>query len=150
MTRTVLAGFPFLLVVPLAAGQDALFKAAVRYILGVKWRANSVVLADFTCVGHKQPAILGTNSTEIVVAVFINGTGARPEVIRYSARVRSPAHATLKVEGLDYDPTQDPGYELPGFKRSKFCKGLTLSDGETDSTHIYWDHTSKQFDDWVR
>ena len=32
-------------------------KAASRYVPGVDWRQGSVVLADFTCVGHKQQAI---------------------------------------------------------------------------------------------
>jgi hypothetical protein len=55
-------------------------------------------------------------------------------VLRYSAKVRNPAYATLKAEDLDYDPREDPGYELPGFQRSKSCKGLNLSDGEIDTS----------------
>lgn len=61
-----------------AVGQQALLNAAIRYAPGVDWRPGSVVTADFTCRGHKQQAILGANSTEIVVAVFINGTAHRP------------------------------------------------------------------------
>jgi hypothetical protein len=92
-------------------------KAATRYLPGVNWRQSSVVLADFACVGHKQQAILGTNSTDIVIAIFINGMGFRPELLRYSARIRNPADAKLTTEGLDYDPEVEVGYELPGFKR---------------------------------
>jgi hypothetical protein len=141
---------PLFLLAQAAVGQESLMKAAARYVPGVNWRQSSVVLADFTCVGHKEQAILGTNSTDIVIAIFINGMGVRPEVLRYSSKIRNPADATLKAEGLDYDPEVDPGYELPGFKRSKSCKGLNLSDGRIDSAHIYWNHASRQFDDWVR
>ena len=150
MKRKALASLAFLLLSQMAVGQDALLRAAARYVPGVHWRVKSVVVADFTCSGHKQQAILGTNSTEIVVAVFVKGTDARPEVLRYSAKVRNPAQAVLKAEDLDYDPKEDPGYELPGFQRSKSCKGLNLSDEEIDSAHIYWNHVAREFDDWVR
>jgi len=149
LTSAVLASLPYLLP-QVVTGQEALIRAATRYFPGVNWRPGSVVLADFTCVGHKQQAILGINSTEIVIAIFINGPGSQPKVLRYSAKSRNPAHATLTAEGLDYDPTEDPGYELPGFRRSKSCKGLNLSDGETDSAHIYWNYASRQFNDWAR
>ena len=98
-----------LIVIPLlsseiAVGQEALLKAAARYVPGVNWLSKSIVIADFTCSGHKQQAILGANSTEIVVAVFINGTAHRPEVLRYSAKVRNPEHVNLQAEDMDYDP----------------------------------------------
>lgn len=134
----------------MAPGQEALLKAAARYVPGVDWRPKSVVISDFTCSGHKQQAILGTNSTEIVIAVFINGTAHRPEVLRYSAKIRNAAQATLTIEDLDYDPREDTGYELPGFQRSKSCKGMNLSDEEIDSAHIYWNHVARKFNDWVR
>jgi hypothetical protein len=107
LASAVLASLPFLL--PQAAvGQESLIKAANRFVPGVNWRQSSVVLADFTCVGHKQQAILGTNSTDIVVAVFINGTGARPEMLRYSAKIRSPADATLKPRAWTTIPPKIP------------------------------------------
>lgn len=104
---------------------------------------------DFTCRGRKQQAILGTNAAEIVIAVFVNGISARPEVLRYSAKARNAKTAELKVEALDFDPKADIGYELPGFRRSKSCKGLNLSDGLTDSAHIYWNRESNRFEDWT-
>ena len=92
----------------------------------------------------------GRQSIRDCCAVFLNGTNSRPEVLRYSAKVRDPASATLQAESLDYDPKEDPGYVLSGFQRSKTCKGLNLSDGKIDSAHIYWNHESLRFDDWVR
>lgn len=124
--------------------------AAARYLPAVKWRPNSVLTADFSCRGRKEQAILGTSSAEIVIAVFLNGTSQRPEVLHYSAKVRDAANAELKIEEQDFDPKDEVGVDLPGFKRSRTCKGLNLSDGRTDSAHIYWNHEARRFNDWGR
>jgi len=150
MKRQTIICLPILLFSQVSVGQKGLTKAAARYVPGVSWRAKSVVTADFTCSGRMQTAILGVSKTEIVVAVFLNGTNNRPEVLRYSARVRNPVTAALKAEGLDFDPKEDSGYDLPGLQRSMTCKGLNLSDGEIDSAHIYWNRVSRRLEDWVR
>jgi hypothetical protein len=124
--------------------------AATKYVPGVIWREHSVITGDFSCRGRKERAILGTSASEIVVAVFLDGTNQRPQLLRYSAEGRNPSRTVLKSEDLDYDPKEEIGTVLPGFQRSKSCQGLNLSDGQTDSTHIYWNHDSHQFDNWVR
>jgi hypothetical protein len=96
-----------------------------------------------------ESAILGTSESEIVVAVFLKGLSSRPQVLRYSARVRDAASAVLETESLDFDREEELGYALAGFRRSKTCQGLNLSDGRSDSAHIYWNHESRRFDDWV-
>jgi hypothetical protein len=83
-----------------------------------------------------------------VIAVFLNGLKRLPEILRYSSKARNAATAVLAVEDLDYDPPQALGYDLPGFQQSKTCKGLNLSDGETDSAHIYWNHKALRFGEW--
>jgi len=117
-------------------------RAATRYVPGVAWRAKSVVTGDFTCGGRKQTAILGTSASEIVVAVFLNGLNNHPEVIRNSGRQANSV--TLTTEDLDYETD----YTLPGFQRSKTCKGLVLDDGEVDPAHLYWNHESLHFSGW--
>ena len=92
---------------------------------------------------------MGVTSKEIVIAVFLNGTGEKPEILRYSAAVRDASQAKLRLESLDYGPDEDTG-PLPGFRRSRTCKGLNLSDDMIDSAHIYWNHDAKRFDEWVR
>jgi hypothetical protein len=125
-------------------------KSAARYVPGFVWREKSIVMGDFSCRGRKQAAVLGTSPEEIVVVVFLNGTSNRPEVLHYSARTRNPASVTLATENLDYDPEAEIGTILPGFRKSKTCKGLNLSDSEVDSAHIYWNWESRRFDDWTR
>ena len=124
--------------------------AAAKFQPGIQWRQNSVIKGDFSCQGRQQQAILGTTPSEIVIAIFLNGTNQQPEVLRYSGRARHAASAELIIEGQDFDAKMDTGYVLPGFKRSSTCKGFRLSDGLVDSAHIYWNHDAKRFDDWVR
>jgi hypothetical protein len=131
------------------AQASSVAEAAAQHHPDVTWQTGSVVSADFTCRGRQEAAILGTTSRDIVVAVFIGGLGQKPEVLRYSAALRDARAVRLTTEALDYDPKDDLG-ELPGFRRSKTCKGLSLSDDKIDSTHIYWNHDAKGFDDWVR
>ena len=107
-----------------------------------------MVKGDFTCQGRLQPAILGVDEVDIVIAVFINGLGVKPEMLRYSARVRRAETAKLKTEGLDFDPQRELGQALPGMRRSKTCRGLNLSDGDSDSAHIYWNHDAREFNEW--
>jgi hypothetical protein len=142
MRRLTVISLPLLFVSQLAFGQEPLIKAAARYVPGVTWQPKSVVTGDFTCRGRKQIAILGVSSSEIVVAVFLNGTNKRPEVIRDSGR--QAASVTLMIEDLDYETD----YTLPGFQRSKTCKGLVLDDGEIDPAHLYWNHESLRFSRW--
>jgi hypothetical protein len=145
----------FLLAFSQAIAKDpSIQAAAARYVPGVHWRAKSVVTGDFSCQGRVQQAILGTSQSEIVIAVFLNGTTSRPEVLRYSARVRNPASAELTIED-EYADLKEIKDEFgdnipPGMRPSKTCKGLNLSDGRIDSAHIYWNHESRRFDDWTR
>ncbi len=132
-----------------AAQAPSIIAAASKFVPGVSWRPESVLTADFSCQGRRGQAVLGVTSKEIVVAVFLKGTSEKPEVLRYSAAARDAAQAKLTLESLDYAPSEDSG-PLPGFKRSRTCKGLNLSDDMVDSAHIYWNHEAKRFDDWVR
>jgi hypothetical protein len=133
----------------LAQNSVSVEKAAMKFISGMDWQRRSVVSGNFSCHGRKEQAILGVTASEIVIAVFVNGLDMRPEVLRYSGKARNPKTAELKIEDLDYDPKEMIGSDLDGFKRSKSCKGLNLSDGETDSAHIYWNHKLQRFEDWT-
>ena len=124
--------------------------AVSKFVPDVSWRPKSVLIAEFSCRGRKEQAILGVTAKEIVITIFLNGTAEMPEVLHYSAQSRDPNEVKLTVESLDYDPKDDDLGDLPGFHRSKICKGLNLSDGKVDSAHIYWNHDAKRFDDWAR
>lgn len=148
--RLSYALFVVLAVTNTGAQTSNVAEAAEKILPQVSWRAASVVAADFTCRGKQEHAILGTTEKDIVVAVFTHGLAERPEVLRYPRAVRDARSAVLTLESLDYDPKEEDAGDLPGFRRSKTCKGLKLSDEKIDSAHIYWDHQTRRFDDWVR
>jgi hypothetical protein len=131
--------------------QDAasIEKAAMKYVPGVEWQRGSIVSGNFTCRGRTEHAIMGVSTSDIVIAVFVKGLHVRPQVLQYSRRARNPQTAELKVEDLDYDPKDRIGSDLDGFRRSKSCPGLNLSDDRSDSAHIYWNHKSHRFEDWT-
>jgi hypothetical protein len=105
---------------------------------------------DFTCSGKQELAMLGTTGSEILVAVFVNGPTTKPDMLHYSASARNASTAVLSTEDLAFDPKREIEYALPGFQRSKTCKGLNLSDRQVDSAHIYWNYDAKRFEDWTR
>ena len=122
--------------------------AARKFHPKITWRANSAITADFTCRGRTEHAILGTTNTAIFIAIFPNGLASRPQLLEYSARVRNPATAVIKIEPQRSGTEDFLGYKLPGFRPSKTCKGLNFSDGHGDSAHIYWNRSARRFDDW--
>jgi hypothetical protein len=140
------------LLVQISASQKTqVLTAAKRLMPGVTWKEESVILADFTCRGRTEQAILGTVSPQAsnpyaILAVFLDGLDKQPELVRDSAHV--PARVLLTLENLDY-PEQEIE-SLQGFEPSATCKGLNLGDNEAASFHLYWNHALKQFSWWRR
>ena len=127
--------------------------AATHFIGGIAWQEGSVLTADFSCAGKKQSAILGTSDSEIVVAVFTQDLAKPPEVLRFGAEDRNPAEAKIRLEdsSLSKDEIQSLSNAVPpGYRQSKTCKGLRLSDDGSDAAHIYWDHDARRFDTWTQ
>jgi hypothetical protein len=143
MTRSAAVIFLALVLAAACPAQTSLIRAASRFVPGVTWKPKSVVVADFTCEGRKQQAILGVNTKHpvVVVAIFVRGTNTKPVVFEFS---KSPKYARLEAESLDYELD----YDLPGFRRSTTCKGLVVSDDEIDPSHLYWNHDAKVFGRW--
>ena len=129
-----------------SSDRTAVASAAKKFLPGVTWQAQSVIAADFTCDGRVDQAILGLDPKDIVIAIFIQGLGTAPEVSRSGERRRELVK--IRVESLDYDPKEVVEDDLPGFRRSKSCKGINLYDDLVDSLHLYWNHTAKRFDGW--
>jgi hypothetical protein len=133
-----------------AADTTAIVEYAGKFVPGFTWQRRSVLIGNFDCSGRRQQAILGTNKTTIAILIFLDGTKSKPEILRYSGKARNPTSAILTRESLDFDPKLETGSDLPGFRRSKTCTGLNLSDGGTDSAHIYWNIKLHEFSDWSR
>ena len=127
--------------------------AAKRFHPSAIWQEHSVVHGDFSCRGRREVAVLGTSQTEIVVAVFLNGLSAKPELLQYPASVRHAGSAVLTTETLDFsvqDFEREVGPLPEGLRPSKTCLGLTMSDREIDAVHIYWNRKARRFVGWSR
>ena len=141
----------FLQITPVQRQQ--VLNAANKFMPGITWQAKSVLVADFSCHGRSEPAILGTSHSETasryaVAAIFLDGLNKQPEL--FFDNVHEPDDVELKMESLDYDPKEEIGQTLQGFKRSRTCQGLNMADNHTDSLHIYWNEDLRDFDDWRR
>jgi hypothetical protein len=126
-----------------ASSNVQVFNAANKIMPGVSWKADAIVVADITCRGKMEHAIIGIVHSQatrpyIMLAVFADGLSGQPELFVDS--IHNPELGKLKLESLDYDPKEEIGQSLRGFQRSKTCQGLNLGDGETDSFHIFWNH----------
>jgi hypothetical protein len=110
-----------------------------------------VVVGDLNCDGRADDATVGHLPGKVLVGVIMAGT-ATPTILEFAVSRSEQAavcndNVTLELEDLDYDPAGSVG-PLPGFARSKTCKGLRLAEEECDSIHIYWNGVTKQLTWW--
>jgi hypothetical protein len=118
----------------------------------VLWQAHRVLKANLTCLGHQDLAVLGTEETRTIIAILAKGRSKRPIVLEIDSDL-SAASVTFTVESQDFeigDGKHGDVAPLPGFKRSKTCKGLRLDDDRIDSVHIYWNRAESRFQTWQR
>jgi hypothetical protein len=113
-----------------AAQSPSIEAAAARFVPDVVWRPLSVVTAGFSCQGRKQYAIPGASKSE----------NQRYFVTR---KIRHRSFSRRKIWTTTQRKTWDSIF--PVSRRSRTCKGLNLTDAETDSAHIYWNHETRRF-----
>jgi hypothetical protein len=122
----------------------------------VVWDSTLSVVGDIDCDSRADTAVIGRMSKSIQVGIVF-GVPAPPNIstISIAPEVQNAlptGDVTLATESIDYDPVNEeegPG-ELEGFRRSSSCIGLNLSDGETDSMHMYWNHQAHRLNWWRR
>ncbi len=118
----------------------------------VQWQQNSVLKADLTCRAQQDVAMLGVNGSRLMVAILAKAVTKKPIVLEIDADLLAE-QTTMSIESQDFEMgTGEPGDvgPLPGFKRSKICKGLQLDDDRIDSVHIYWNRIDGKFQTWQR
>jgi hypothetical protein len=118
------------------------------------WPTDSTVVGDIDCDGLQDTAMVGHRDKDIRVGIVFGATRP-PDIttipVAPAAQDALPTtKVSLRVESIDYDPAKNDGGELrlEGFQQSKSCIGLNLSDGNTDSMHMYWNHVAKRLDWW--
>jgi hypothetical protein len=117
----------------------------------VKWDAKTALRADFDCDGSLDQAFLGRLAGKVYVGL-VRAATKQPDILEFGVDPSAQAAicqepAKLKIESLDYDPTEAGG-KIDGFQRSRRCKGLVLSDGQCDSVHLFWNHQTKRLAWW--
>ena len=105
------------------------------------------------CRGQRDVALYGTSERSgFVVVIRPSRKGAKPSYLVFATRGREPKNIRLSVESLDFKDDIAFKNEVravaPDLRPSKTCQGLALGDGETDSTHIYWNRGKKAFQSW--
>jgi hypothetical protein len=122
----------------------------------VVWTVGFAVVGDIDCDGRPDTAVVGRAGDNVQVGIVF-GALKSPHIatipVAPEAQGALPTpEVRLAPEDIDYDPASDedgPG-PLEGFRRSATCIGLNLSDGETDSMHMYWNHERGLLDWWRR
>lgn len=115
----------------------------------VTWNGKGVLTADIDCDGTEDYALEGRKGEDVLVMVILGPVTQKSKV----AVEELPADElcgdpiALTLESLDYEPGEETG-ELPGFERSKKCKGLNLGSGECDAFHFFWNHKTAALDMW--
>jgi hypothetical protein len=118
----------------------------------VHWSRATAVQGDFDCDGQPDQAFLGRAGGRVYVGVVRSGH-RKPEVLDFAVNPGVQAAicaepAVLRIESLDYNPAEAVGGAIPGFRKSKTCKGLRLEGGECDSIHFFWNHNTKRLEWW--
>ena len=113
--------------------------------------SGSAVLQEVIVTANRRDQAL--TKVPASVAVFTQDLGKPPEVLRFDSAGRAPAEAKIRLEdsSLSKDEIQSLSNAVPpGYRQSKTCKGLRLSDDSSDAAHIYWDHEARRFDTWTQ
>lgn len=148
LLRILFLFYPF----AVAAQTAPIDVAAAHFHPQIEWHSASALTGDFSCQGRQEQAIAGKTSSELVVAIFLNGPASSPLLMRYASASKERAPLELVAERQDFDVRkieQMLGEVPAGLRPSKTCKGIHLINGKRDSIHIYWNHDKRLFDYWL-
>lgn len=119
----------------------------------VRWDRDTLVEGDFNGDGKSDFAMVGYKNEGLVLAIrassakqqtyrnAFQGFGIGPSI--QAAICEAPAK--LIVEEQFCRPADEP---LPGCRPSKVAKSLTLSGGECDPIHLFWNHKRNRMEWW--
>lgn len=120
----------------------------------VTWDKKTIVEIDINCDGKKDYALLGKAIRGVTVAVIVGPVSTKSRIESFEFFVGKHSQdslcelpAKLRIESLDYDPTEAVG-KLPGFRSSKKCNAFGLTDDICDSFHFYWNHEANTLAWW--
>jgi len=133
------------------ANEPELLKAAQSFRADARWKLDLAITADVDCDRKLDHVLLGNTQNEVIVLVFRSGLKKKPDSIAFPTSRVTPETALLETEPLDVtdkDFQEMLGATPEGYRRSKKCKGLVLSDGQKDALHLYWHKSRHEFNAW--
>lgn len=138
---------------PQASAAAPLREALEPVALNVGKAQPAVMKADIDCDGVEDTARMEYVEDRVRVTVTLAATKTSQSLefgLGNSGAQESlcGTEATLEIEDMDYDLIEMFGENPEGFRESKTCKGLRLSDDECDSMHMFWNHKTKHIDWW--
>jgi hypothetical protein len=137
-----------------SAEGEPVFQLAHKKAPDVNWDRTSLLKGDFNPDDKTDYALMGLEGkNRVFVAVVYSpvAPSAQVDILEFGvgqdqgSLCRLPAH--LKLESLDYDPSDDVG-KIPGFRRSREFMGLNLAGGDCDSFHLFWNYQSHRIEWW--
>jgi hypothetical protein len=133
---------------------DQAFRLVQKKAPNVSWDRESLLKGKFNPDDKIDYALLGQQGkSKAFVAVVYSPVepNAQVDILEFGVGqdqgsiCQLPAH--LKLESLDYDPSDEVG-TIPGFRRSRKVMGLNLAGGDCDSFHLFWNYQSHHLDWW--
>lgn len=136
--------------------KDLITRIGKKHLPTVKWDEKSIMSADVNCDGKTDHGILGYEKSVLYLMLVLGDVSESSTVDTLAIGLGEPSSqnhlcgktAQLNLESQEYDLAEDLGENPEGFKKSKICKGLNVSDGMCDSFHIYWNHKTNSLDSW--
>ena len=131
--------------------QDGAFIRLSKAHTEVTW-SNSPIRIDIDCDGKADYAFLAQTPTTAFVGLVRGKPKAAVAMLKFEVAPDSQGGlcylpSKIEAESLDYDPTEAV-VPLSGFARSNTCNGFTLSGGDCDSFHFYWDKNTNRLSWW--
>lgn len=136
------------------AGADKAAASAISAARpGTKWDRTTLVSGDFNGDGLRDWAMVGYQGSGLELAIRVSGgkTGkTRTQLLAFGIGASMQAAiceapAKLQVDLQFCNPMDDA---LPGCRPSKLANSLSLSGGDCDSIHLYWNSDAKRMEWW--
>jgi hypothetical protein len=120
---------------------------------GATAHAKHLPTGDVDCDGHADAISYSVSPDTVRVEVRFSQKGRAAQSLTFSIGADSEnslrvAPAEVSLESLDFDLSAEEMGDLPGFQRSKLCKGIVLDDQQSDPIHVYWDHDAHRLAWW--
>ena len=116
----------------------------------VAWNEKSVTLADVNCDGKPETILLGSEKSEVVIAIVSPKSQKKPQLFSFpisSATQNGFCRMPVRIVVSPLECESDSG-PLPGCKPTRSCKEFTVADDECDGFNFYWDSSRKSLAWW--